>query len=276
MCIAVGFLMGCQQSTDHHGKRPIASIGDTYLYADELDAAIPSGTSALDSARMAKDIVEEWVENTLLYEKAKRNVDEDEQIEQMVEDYRRSLLIRQYEDQLVMQAMGDSLPDEDLLKFYEANKILFKTTEPYVQGILLKVGLQAPQLVNVRKWLKSSKEEAQDELARYSMGNAVHFDYFVDKWKPVSEVSVQVPLPQLTQDVMYLSQHPFVEISDSLYRYFIKVSAFIPQGVVLPFAYARTSIREIVKNQQKIAFLKDLRKQLLQEAKEEKTVKYYK
>ena len=63
-------------------------------------------------------------------------------------------------------------------------KELFKSWNPVDQGLFIKVPLTAPQLNNVRRWYKTEKQDAV-ESGKYSLQNAVKYEYFYDKWVPL-------------------------------------------------------------------------------------------
>ena len=87
--------------------------------------------------------------------------------------------------------MGDSA----LRAYYESNLDLFKAEHPLVKGLFMKVPLTAPQIAEVRRWYKSDSHEAVEQLEKYSLRNAVVYEYFYDRWVPVSELQDLMPLP---------------------------------------------------------------------------------
>ena len=81
-----------------------------------------------------------------------------------------------------------------MTEYYEKNQALFKVERPLMKGLFIKVPLTAPQLGNVRRWYKTETREAVEHLEKYSLQNAVKYEYFYDKWVPVSEVLDMLPL----------------------------------------------------------------------------------
>lgn len=59
-----------------------------------------------------------------------------------------------------------------------------------------------------------------DKLEKYSIGNAVSYDSFLDRWRPVSEYTGKLPLQVLTSDPAYLDRNRNVEVRDTAFCYF--------------------------------------------------------
>ena len=78
--------------------------------------------------------------------------------------------------------------------YYEKNKELFKLENPLIKGLFIKVPLTAPQLNNVRRWYKTEKQDAVESLEKYSLQNAVKYEYFYDKWVSVTDILDMIPL----------------------------------------------------------------------------------
>ena len=116
------FATGCQQKTNHEGRLPVAEVNGIFLYEEDVLRSLPLNLPREDSARYADDFIRNWVEETLLYQQAEHNVKTGERIEQMVQAYRKSLIIQDYQQQLIAQYLSEELTEEEMLRFYDGNK----------------------------------------------------------------------------------------------------------------------------------------------------------
>ena len=116
----------------------MVQVGNTFLYLEEMQQQLPYGLSGGDSIKFVQEFVQKWVEEQVLYEKAEHNVRGDESIERMVNDYRRTLVMNNYERRLLQQKVSEELPEEELLQYYENNKQLFILEESVVKGVFIK------------------------------------------------------------------------------------------------------------------------------------------
>lgn len=268
-------LAGCSQAIDHNGKTPLVGIGKDFLYKEDLEAVIPVGLRGEDSTSFAKKYIHNWVEETLLFQKAEGNIPNSRKIDEQVASYRKALIMHTYQEELVNQQLGTEITEEEIEKYYQQNVGMFRADQPYVQGLFLKVPVNTPQLNRVRLWYKSSSADAIDKLEKFSIGHAVSYDYFYDAWKPVTELSVKLPLKQLDTDLEYLDRNRNIELKDSAFCYFLHVEKFLPQGQQLPLKYAKGEIKEILINLKRVAFINRMKNDLYQDALENNDVIYY-
>lgn len=268
-------LAGCNQTVDHGGRSPLVGIGTDFLYKEDLEKVIPVGLKGEDSASFAQKYIRNWVEETLLYRKAEGNIPNSKKIDELVASYRKALIMHTYQEELVNQKLGTEITEEEIERYYARNADLFRADQPYVQGLFMKVPVNTPHLNRVRTWYKSSSGDAVDKLEKFSIGHAISYDYFYDTWKPVSDVSVKLPLKQLDTDLRYLDTHRNVELEDSAFCYFLHVERFLPQGERLPLEYAKGEIKEILINLKRVEFINRMKDDLYQDALKHEDIIYY-
>lgn len=156
-------VVSCQKQVEHGGRTPLVQVGNYYLYQEDMEQALPYGISGDDSVRFVREFVQKWLEEQVLYEKAEHNVRGDEKIERMVAEYRRTLVMNNYERRLLQQKASEEIAEEDLLQYYNDNKQLFVLEESVVKGVFLKVPLNSSGLKDLKKWYKDSSDEAQEQ-----------------------------------------------------------------------------------------------------------------
>ena len=277
-CLIIGLLVmsGCSGSFNHQGKTPLVEVGDAFLYKEDLDAALPVGIHDKDSVRFAEDYIRNWVEDVLLYGKAEGNIPDNEKIDQQVAAYRRALIMHTYQEELVRQKLGTEVSEEEIEAYYEAHAAQFRAEQPYIQGLFMKVPVQTRNLNRVRNWYKRNTQDAIDGLEKFSIAHAVSYEYFYDRWRPVSEFALKMPLEALETDMDYLKRNKNVEVRDTVYCYFLHVEQFLPKGDPLPLEYAKNEIKEIIINLKRVAFINQMKNDLYREASENNDIIYYK
>lgn len=277
-CLIIGLLVmsGCSGSFNHQGKTPLVEVGDAFLYKEDLDAALPVGIHDKDSVRFAEDYIRNWVEDVLLYGKAEGNIPDNEKIDQQVAAYRRALIMHTYQEELVKQKLGNEVSEEEIEAYYEAHAAQFRAEQPYIQGLFMKVPVQTRNLNRVRNWYKRNTQDAIDGLEKFSIAHAVSYEYFYDRWRPVSEFALKMPLEALETDMDYLKRNKNVEVRDTVYCYFLHVEQFLPKGDPLPLEYAKNEIKEMIINLKRVAFINQIKNDLYREASENNDIIYYK
>ena len=272
---ALLLLAGCSQGVDHHGKTPLVEAGGAFLYREDLLPIIPPTLKGEDSTRFAERYIREWVEDALLFQKAEGNIPDNAAINERVAAYRRALIMHTYEEELVRQEVGEQVSDAEIEQYYLQNKQRFRADQPYIQGLFLKVPLHAPQLNQVRNWCKKTTAENIDRLEKYSIGNAVSYDCFLDSWKPVTEFTGKLPVRALASDPAYLERNRNVETRDTAFCYFLHVENYLTPGGTLPLEYARNDIKEILINLKRVDYINRMKQDLYTTASENKEIIYY-
>lgn len=267
-------MSSCQQQVEHGGKTPLAQVGDHFLYREDMAQALPYGISGTDSVRFVKEFVQKWLEEQVLYEKAEHNVRGDEKIERMVAEYRRTLVMNNYEHMLLLQRMNEELSEEELQGYYNENKQLFILEEPVIKGVLIKVPLTSPGLKDLKRWYKEKTDEALEELEKYAFRNSVLYEYFYEHWVPVSELEgkIIVNLAELSNE---FDKHRDIEVEDEEYCYLLHIDEYLLKGEEKPYDLARNEIINLLANKRKVEFMNNVKKDLYNQSMEMGRIKYY-
>ena len=264
----------CQQQVEHGGKTPLVQLGNYFLYQEDMEQALPYGISGADSVRFVEKFVQKWLEEQALYEKAEHNVRGDEKIERMVAEYRRTLVMNNYEHMLLLQKMNEELTEEELQGYYEENKQLFILEESVIKGVLIKVPIASPGLKDLKKWYKDKSDEALEELEKYAFRNSVLYEYFYEHWVPISELEgkIIVNLAELSSD---FDSHRNIEVEDGEYCYLLHIDEFIPEGKEMPYDLARHEIINLLANKRRVEFMNKVKQDLYNQSMEMGRIKYY-
>ena len=272
--LALLIMTSCKHEVEHGGKTPLVQVGDNFLYLEEVTQALPYGISGNDSVAMVAEFVRKWVEEQILYEKAEHNVKGDERIERMVADYRRTLVLNNYEHMLLQQKMPEELSEEELQKYYNDNKQLFILEEPVVKGVFIKAPLTSPGLKDLKRWYKDNSDESLEQLEAYAFRNAVIYDYFYEHWVPLSylEGKIFVDLAALAND--FAAQRD-IEVKDEEYCYLLHIEDYVMKGQAKPYDLARHEIIDLLANSRKVEFMDRVKKDLYNQSVEKNRIKYY-
>ena len=193
---------------------------------------------------------------------------------QKVEAYRKDLVMNRYQQELVNQKLAGDISEQELESYYLDNRQLFTVDRPLIKGLFIKVPLTAPHVANVRRWYRQEEREAVEHLEKYSLRNAVKYEYFYDKWVPVAEVLDLLPLKHAEPET-YLEKNRHVELKDTAFYYFLNVSDYRAVGEPEPYEVARAHARDMLLNTRRAAFLRQVRHDLYDNALESNDIVYY-
>lgn len=269
--------IACQSSNEadvDSSLDPIVVVNDKVLYLSQLKELIPIGLTSEDSAKIAETYIDKWVSDELIYEKARQNVD-DAEINQMVEDYRRNLILNTYEARLLREMVANKVSDAELEKYYKENSSQFKLEENIIKGLFLKVPESSSQVANFQKWYKQGTEEAVSNIEKATLQNVVGYDYFYNKWVDFDSVLDNIPMT-ISDQSQYLKGNRNIEYKDDSFVYLLNIKEYKLKGDIAPFDYIKSQIEEIVLEKRRKDFLQQIKKDLYDKAIEKDEIKFYK
>lgn len=158
------FCGSCKERHDHGGRTPLVELDGNFLYHEDLQSVLPADLSKDDSLLFAEHYIRNWAEDVLLYEKAQSNIPNSDEIDKLVENYRKALIMHTYQQELINQTLSEEISEAELTGYYEKHQELFKVDRPLMKGLFIKVPLTAPQLGSVRRWYKTETREAVEHL----------------------------------------------------------------------------------------------------------------
>ena len=258
------FLLGffvffaCDNSKTNQAQREaVAKVKDRILTREEVELQMPKGISSADSLMRAESIVKKWIIDVLMDDVAYHNVGDDKAgIDLLVNEYRRSLIRHRYQERIVRDKISAEINEYDQMEYYEENKDQFVLSENLIKGLFIKVPVSAPRLDNLRKWYVSGSEDALEEIEKYSIQNAIIYDYFYDHWETFTGVMEKIPY-QITNAVQFLNVNNHFEVTDSTHVYFLNISDKLLVGGPAPFDYVKTQIQSMIANKRKIDYLRE-------------------
>ena len=265
-------LYGCSLFEQKRHSGVVAEYkGKTLTYEEVQRQTI--GMSTEDSARVAEQYIYQWAINLLEYDVAKDKLNKD--IERIVEDYRRSLCIHEYEQYLIAQRMPKEVEDTIIKEFYDLHSHHFVLREAIVKGVLLVVPNGAPNMDLLRKNIQHPEEEENIEwIEKFAYQYAAGYELFLDDWKTVSQIILRMPFEKDDLNKQ-LKATPQIELQDSINTYLLQVTDLYQANQPMPIEYARPEIEKIMLAQRQVNFIQQERIGLYEKAIKEGILKRY-
>lgn len=274
LIVLFGSLIGCDRKSPDQTRIPLLEVEGKFLYLDQVQAILPPNITGPDSVQIADSYIRKWITDVLLYENAKRNVTDKAAIERLLDDYRKSLIIHQYQQNLLQQRLPGQPSDEEILRFYENFREQFVLRENLLKGILLVLPAGAPRLNDVRRWVQSGDTKSLEQIEKYSLQHGLSYDYFADRWVSINEILKKMPVQQ-EQLSNSIGTGRFYEVSDSVRHYMLNVDSVKRVGDMEPFETAKEKISNIILNKLKSDFIMNFEDELYQDAIQSGTVTFF-
>ncbi len=266
---------GCNTQPEDPLAEPLLVVAEKPLTKRMLYSAIPNNLPEADSIIFAQDYINRWIRSELLLRKAELNLTPEEQdVKQMLEEYRRSLLVHQYQQKLLEQKYSPLITSSEIQTYYEKMIDNFKLTTPIIKGVFVIVPKTAPNIDELKRLYRSDDSEDVVKLEAYCFTNARKYEVFVDHWLPMDDINRRLP-ERISRPEQFLKYNNDYTTSDSLYQYFFSIKEYKLIDEVAPRDFVEEKIKAILLNKKRLEFIKQLEADLYEEGLKQKIIKFY-
>lgn len=267
--------VACHTTVDSESEEPLVRIYDKNLTKGMVYQAIPNSLTEDDSIVFAQDYINRWIRSELLLSKAELNLTPKEKdVQHLLEEYRRSLLIHQYQQKLLEQKYSPLITGSEIKTYYTDMLDNFKLSEPIIKGIFVIVPKTAPNINVLKQLYRSDDSEKILKLEAYCFRNAKKYEVFLDHWLPMRDINNNLP-ENIRNVEHYLKNKTYYETSDSDYYYFLSVTDYKLGTDVAPLEFVEAKIKAILLNKKRLEFIEQLESDLYEEALKKKSINFY-
>lgn len=268
-CLCFLLLSGCDFiSSILHDDSVVARVGEHKLYKSKVEKLIPAGLSEQDSLQMALQYVNSWAADHVFLDIAEQQLsDEEQDVSEEMESYRRSLLKYRYEQLYVAQRLSQLVSEEELQAYYDENLSNFVLDLPIAKFRILRISTESPHKEELKSLLIADDPASLMALDSLSY---VLADKYIDRseqWMNVVDIGRQIGVDYGT--ILSKMNRNYAEIDDGSGRlYMIYFVDYMRSGVQAPFEFCMESIKETLISKRKRQLILDLEQDLLEQARQ--------
>ena len=260
-CIPL-FFMACNSLSSE--DKLLVSLYDKDLYFSEISNSLPEDKT--DSTAFVQSYIDSWIKKQLLVAQAEMNLtDALKDVEDRIDDYRNSLLIYAYQQELIKQNFDTLFSKEEIQNYYNENGDELELKENIFKGRYVKTAFDAPKLELLRKLFRSNKEDDIEDLLEYCRQFAADYQLEDSNWIYFSKFSDKLPI-NIKNTTYYLSSNKYYTYTADSSKYFFFIKEYQIKGSTSPLSLVQEKIRTIILNRNKLLFLKQLEEELYQKA----------
>ena len=254
----------------------VARAGNSMLYKTDLMGLVGTNTTAEDSTEIVERFIDNWIKEELVIQEAANNINIDlTEIERKVANYRFTLISYEYQKQRIEQLLNREVTAEEIDLYYQENPDNFILNQHIVRGRYVKLSLEAPKKRDVRRWLKSDREQDLESLKSYCLQFASNYSLEDSAWLKFDDVIKNSPFNTISNKVQFLRSNRYIEETDSAYLYLFKIDGYKISDEVSPLEFVRDDIENIIINKRKVALAKSLENDIYERAKENEDFEIY-
>ena len=254
----------------------VARVNDTYLYYDDIKDLVSENTSKEDSILLVQNYINRWATQQLFVDGAMLNLSESQQasFNKLVNQYKNDLYTKAYIEALVKRSIDTAVTDEESKTYYQANEEVFKLNEDLIKFRYVHVDENIIDFNKIeqkfKRFNKSDKKELDSisvQFKSYSLNDSI--------WIKVSQVINKISIISSGNKNELLKKSNFVQLKDSLGVYLMQINDVLLRGDTAPLEYVKPTIDQIVINQRKLELIKQLEKDITQDAIKNKQFEIY-
>lgn len=256
--------VGCNKSANENAL--VARVGEKSLSWQELQSVVPDDASPQDSTMLAERYIQEWIKRQVVLSKAEENLGEEQKnFEELIENYRRSLLTYTYEQEVVKQLLDTIVTDNEIENYYNTNQQNFQLRDYIVKVKFCAISLENKQIKQLKK-LFSSKDPADlVKWEKFCVDNGASYYFDEDRWMLWDEFIQQIPITVVDKDA-FLKRNKDVEFEKDNNLYLLSVVDYQVSGSQSPLSFEKDKIRDMIINMRKQQLLAKMREDLYNQA----------
>lgn len=272
LCVVVIFSCDRLDYFNKNAKDPIiVKVGDRTLFKSELAGIYAPGVSSADSVVIVDGYIENWIRESLMIEEAEQKIATNLNINKLVDDYRSSLLVYNYENKLVNEQLDTIVAPTAKLEYYAQNKESFELSHAIYKCIIAEM----PKKIDAAKRIiKAGNNSDLSELIFEVKENSSN--YFVDtsSWLTVDDIKLILPADLDIGEEQFRKEVTILK--NGGHEYFVKVLKKYSEKSAPPFDYIEDNITKIILSNRKTDLLKNHKKRLYNTALEAGKIKVFK
>jgi hypothetical protein len=251
---------GCADASDEEDP-VVARAYDRYLRWSDVRQLVPVGASPADSSAMVQAYVANWVRQQVELRHAELNLAEArKQFEAELRDYRNSLLLHAYEEELVRQRLDTAIGPEEVEGFYERNTERFDLQDDILRVRWFKVPDDDKRaLKRMEERFRSGDPAQMREVELQLASRGITIQDRSAAWTTLAELRNEVPLEAAAGTGRSVIR------SDSA-AWFLDIVELRPRLSPAPIELVRQEIRSILLNERKLRLIERMRDDLYREA----------
>jgi hypothetical protein len=268
------FISGCEEQVVNNDK-VVAEVGAKRLYLSDVSTLVPNDLPKEDSAIMADDYIKKWVRQELVLQKAEENLSAElKNVTRELEEYRNSLIIFRYKNELMAQRMDTTVTDAEILELYSQTPENFMLDRCIVKAVYMRIPADFANPDLLKEMAGNTSDEGIIEIRDYCRQYAKGFDIFTDRWVRFDRVIANIPVT-IENPEQFLQQNQFIEHTDGEYYYLVALHEFKLKNEQAPVDYARDNIKSLILNRRKIEFLREVENNIYREGVNKNNFKIY-
>jgi len=251
-------LASCRSKIETSDKL-LAQVYDDELYLSTVKEAINLKIKSSDSSEQIMGYINSWVRKKILEKTVNIETSKDNEITDLLEEYKSSLLLDKYERKLVMEELDTIVQNSEIINYYNDSKEHFKLTHPIFRLNFIQVEASQPRIDQFYTWLKNDNRK---KVHTYCKEYASKYILDDSKWHKLSFLKLLMP-EDLFDESRFTAGRMLQENKDG-YEYFLKIIDRVDKNEFPPFKFIEDDIERIILQKRKLTLISQWKEKLFE------------
>ena len=253
----------------------VAEMGGKQLTWNEISEVVPDNSSPEDSAALADRYLRDWITKQLIISKAETSLPDDlKSFEEMIENYRSSLLIYAFEQEWVRQKLDTVVSDQEIQEYYTDNEKNFQLKDYILKVKFTAIANDSKQIPAIKKLFNSPKPEDLVKWQQLCVEIGASHYFNEEEWMKWDDFVKQIPLDVFDVEGFLRKKGP-IEFEKGTNLYLISITDYQLAGSKSPLSFERDKIRAMIINKRKMSLLETMRQDIYAKAEKDGEIKIY-
>jgi len=259
-------------------KKPVARAFDAYLYQADIEGIVPKGSRPADSLKIVNEYIARWMQQQVVVHQAINNLDPKQiDFSRQMEDYKNSLIIYEYEKELIKEKLDTNIAEKEIEDYYNQNKKDFQLKNDIVKIIYVKVPKKTPNQDKLKGWINSTDIKDKEKLATFCNQNAANYFLNDNAWLMFDDVLKEIPIQTYNQDIfLQNNNNHIIQIADTDYTYYMGIKGYMIKNSLSPLSFEKENIKKILLNKRKMDLVEKMKLNSFEQAQLHNDVEMYK
>ncbi|SHM74096.1 hypothetical protein [Polaribacter sp. KT 15] len=260
------------QEKEEHSSEIVAIVNTEKLFKEDLKDLLPRNITKEDSLILVKSLIQDWAVKMLFLKAAETNNSSEslDNINKLVQDYRESLLINNYKEDLIKQKLDTLVTEQEIEEYYLANNENFKLNEVLVKSKYLNFDNNIKDQKEIIELFKSDDIEDAEELERQQLSFKM-YQLNDSVWTELDKILLKLPFSKEN----LLKKSKFIKKQDSLGLYLVAIKDVLNRNDIAPLSYIKPTIKEMILHKRKIELIREIEKLIVKDATKNNNFKIY-
>jgi len=270
LCLATA----CKENKLLSNEEPLARVYDDMLYPSDIEGLVTTTTTPADSTLIVSSYISGWGRDRLLVRKANENLNDDVDIDRLVENYRSSLVLNLYKENLLKEELDTNITIQEMKAYYAENKERYELKDNIARCYYIKVERDVPERSSLNRWWTLRKDTYYSNLVNYAKKYGVEYSMNDSIWIEFSELEAKLPKGAF-KDKYYRKGDKDIYVKDRNYRYYLRLNEVRSAKKSAPFSYIQDDLSKVILKKKKMELLKKTEEEEYERALNKNNIEIY-